>query len=91
MQAALVVDALEVVKVGDEHVVALVHGHNGADGCTCYGIAAWHAGVIPSVGTSSIVYVVTYDALWLDVFVAHGVADQMAALILACTARMSAR
>lgn len=48
VQAALVVDALEVVKVGDEHVVALVHRHDGADGGTGLCVTAWHTGVVAS-------------------------------------------
>lgn len=58
VQAALVVDALEVVKVGDEHVVALVHRHDGADGGTGHGIATGHADLVASVCTLGCVGVI---------------------------------
>ena len=45
------VEFFEVVEIGEQHVVALVHGYDGADSCTGFGIAAWHADVVASVGT----------------------------------------
>jgi hypothetical protein len=51
-QPSLVVQTLEVVTVGDEHVIALVHGSYGALDLLGFFLSARHAGLVAERGTS---------------------------------------
>jgi hypothetical protein len=50
-EPSFVVDAFQILKVCAEEIVALVHGHDGADSGTGLCVTAEHAEMVASVGT----------------------------------------